>query len=194
MTVSQFLPSIFGALFGFLIKYFYDQYAEGRRFKRELEDNNHVEVSGEWYAAWETSIDGAVLVNTEHLQLIQKGKTIRMWNTQRSPENPKGAYLWTAQLQFFQGRSVMGWFLAKPEERNTSKGIMYLCYFSQRRIFYGQWIGAAYDGELVCGFAVIAKDRSTARAELEAFIARHPRDVLLISYGGLSTSPATGKA
>jgi|SRR5580658_852295 hypothetical protein len=188
MTFAQFIPSIFGAMLGFAIKYCYDIYSQRRKFKKELEDNNHVEVTGEWYAAWETSIDGHPLTNTEHVQIVQKGKTLKMWNTERSPENPKGAYLWNAQLQFFQGRNAMGWFLAKPEERNTSKGIMYFCYFSQRKIFYGQWVGTAYDGELVCGFAVIAKDRTGARTELETFIARHPREVLLISYDGLAIS------
>jgi hypothetical protein len=187
MTIlERFIPPIFGALLGFLIRYAYDKYSQSRKFKRELEDNDRIDVSGGWYAAWQTSIDGAPLLNTEQIRVLQKGKTLRMWNEERSPENPKGGYLWQAQAQFFQGRTLMGWFLAKPEENNASKGIMYFCYLSQRKTFYGQWVGTAYDGELVSGFAVIAKSRESAQTELSQFISCHPQDIRLISYEGFA--------
>lgn len=185
MTWLSLVPPIFGAIVGFFIKLIYDRYAIKRRFKKELKDNNSIDVSGEWYAAWQTSVENITLINTEHLMLQQKGKTVKMWNTERSPENPRGGYLWDAQMQFFQGRNLMGWYLAKPEENNTSKGMMYFSYLSPRKIFYGKWVGTAYDGDLITGYVIISKDRTVSRKELEEFILNHPQDIRLITYNGL---------
>ncbi len=183
---GAFLPPLVGAVVGVVLKYLYDIYAEKRRFKRELEDNNNIDVSGEWYAAWQTSVDGNQNINTEHLRLVQKGKTLQLWNTEKAPENPKAGYLWEGQMQFFQGRNVMGWYLPKKEENNSSKGMLYMTFLSPRKLFFGKWVGTAYDGELVTGYVVIGKDRTSARQELESFIARHPQDLRLISYAGVA--------
>jgi hypothetical protein len=182
LDLVSFIPPIAGAVVGVVLKYLYDLYSTNRRFKKELEDNDFIDVTGEWYAAWQTSVDGAELLNTEHVKLIQKGKTLRMFNTEKSPENPKAGYLWEGQLQFFQGRSAMGWYLPKKGENNGSRGILYMTHISQRKVFIGKWVGAAYDGELVTGFVVIGKDRTSARLELEKFVKKHPQNIQLISY------------
>ena len=182
LDLITFLPPLVGAAFGVFLKFGYDRWAEKRRFKRELEDNNDIDVSGEWCAAWQTSVNGQELINCETIKIEQKGKTLRIWNTEKSPENPIAGYLWEGQLQFFQGRNVMGWYFPKKLENNTSKGIMYMAYLSQQKKFVGQWVGSAYDGELVAGFVVIKKDRSEARKQLEAFIAAHPEQHVRLLY------------
>ena len=185
-NLTTFLPPVVGAIVGIVLKYFYDTFAQRRRFKRELEDNDNIDVTGEWYAAWQTSIDGAPLVNTEALRFVQKGKTLQMWNTEKATENPKGGFYWEGQMQFLQGRNVMGWYFPKKEENNSSKGILYMTFLAPRKLFFGKWVGTAYDGELVTGYVVIGKDRASARSELEVFIKKHPQDILLISYAGLA--------
>lgn len=182
----SFLPPLVGAVVGVGLKYFYDGWAEKRKFKRELEDNNDIDVSGEWCAAWQTSVDGSALVNCEAILIVQKGKTVQICNTEKSPDNPIAGYLWEGQLQFYQGKNLMGWYLPKKEENNSSKGIMYMTYFSPQKKFIGQWVGSAYDGDLMAGYVVIKKDRKDARAELEAFIKAHPQDIRLIYSTGLA--------
>ena len=182
---TAFIPALCGAIFGFLLKYIYDKIAIKRRFKQELEDNDHIDVTGEWYAAWQTSVDGQELLNSEHLKMEQKGKTLRIWNTERSPENPKAGYLWEGQMQFLQGRNVMGWYFSKKQENNASKGMLYLTYLSQRKQFFGKWVGTAYDGELVNGYVVISKDRSSAMSELASFVNKHPQELQLIAFSGI---------
>lgn len=186
ISLAPFIPSIAGAVVGVILKALYDIVMTKRRFKRELEDNNHIDVTGDWFAAWQTSVDDKELINTEHVKVEQKGKTLRMWNTSISPENPKAGYLWEGQLQFFQGKNLMGWYFPKRSENNASRGIMYLTYFSPRKRFIGKWVGTAYDGELVSGAVVIEKDGAIAARELQSFIAMHPQDVRLIGYSGLS--------
>lgn len=185
LDLSSSLPPMLGAAVGIGIKYLYDFYAEKRKFKKELEDNNNIDVTGEWYVAWQTSVDGEEIVNTENLRIEQKGKTIKLWNTEKSPENPKAGYFWEGQMQFFQGRNVMGWYFPKKEENNASKGIIYMTFISPRKLFIGKWVGTAYDGEIVTGYVVIKKDRASAKQELEMFIKKHPQDIRLISYTGL---------
>lgn len=89
-------------------------------------------------------------------------------------------------MQFFQGRNVMGWYFPKKEENNSSKGILYMTFLSPRKLFYGKWVGTAYDGELVTGYVVVGKDRTSAKNGLESFVRRHPQDLQLISYAGVS--------
>lgn len=133
LDLSIIFQPLYGAGLGIVLKIIYDRISMHRRFRRELEDNDNIDVSGEWYAAWQTSVDGEELINTEHLQIKQKGKTIRMWNTERSPENPKAGYLWDGQMQFLQGRNVMGWYFPRKGENNTSKGILYMTYLSPKK-------------------------------------------------------------
>lgn len=186
LNLMSFLPPLVGAIVGIILKYFYDILAERRKFKRELKDNDNIDVTGEWYAAWQTSVDGNQILNTEHIKIEQKGKTLQIWNTEKSPENPKAGYLWEGQMQFFQGRNVMGWYFPKKEENNSSKGIIYMTFLSPRKLFYGKWVGTAYDGELVTGYVVIGKDRTTAKAYLEIFVTKHPQDLQLISFSGVN--------
>lgn len=79
----------------------------------------------------------------------------------------------------------MGWYFPKKEESNSSKGMLYMIYISQRKIFFGKWVGTGYDGDLINGFVVISKERDIARRELEEFMRRHPQDIRLIFYDGV---------
>lgn len=174
--------AVFGAVIGVVIDRLFRKFEEKRKFKKELEDNNFIDVSGkDWFAAWQTSIEGRENINTEPMEMTQKGNTVKMKNTARAKENPKGAYLWEGQMSFFQGRNLMGWYFPKQEENNVSKGIMYFAYHSQSKVFYGRWVGCAYDGELVSGFVVISKNRAHSIELLTTLISAHPSKVN-ISY------------
>ncbi|MFZ3384172.1 MAG: hypothetical protein WA144_09625, partial [Candidatus Methanoperedens sp.] len=99
--------TLVGVIIGLLI----DDIKSKRRFKQELKDNNSIDITGnDWYAAWHTSVEHTTNLNTENLSIKQKGQTVKMKNIEKSPENPKGGYLWEAQLQFFHGKTLMGWY------------------------------------------------------------------------------------
>jgi hypothetical protein len=180
-VVTNFWVGLVTTIVGILIGLTIDGIRTRRRFRQEMRDNNNIDVSGkDWIAAWQTSVENQVIVNTEELTLKQKGQTVRMWNHAKSPENPKGGYLWEAQLQFYNGRTLMGWYFPKEVENITSKGIMYLCYQSPRRIFIGRWVGASYDGDLTNGFVVISKDRTISLDLLQKIMDKHKDDVDII--------------
>ena len=176
--LSLALGAVAGCLVDFIIKF------AGRLIneKKEVKNNDYIDVSGDWFAAWQTSVDGKQLLNTESLKVVQKGKSVFMENRERAPENPEGGYLWKSKLQFYQGRNLMGWYFPLSSENNSSKGIMYMSYFSPKKIFYGKWVGSGYDGELEGGFLVVAKTRESAREKITAIVEKHPSSVNIIPY------------
>lgn len=174
--------SAVSALVGFGLRVAYELFRDKTKFRRELEDNSRIDLSGtDWWAAWQTSVDGKELLNTEQLSMKQHGGRVRIWNQAKSPENPKGGYLWDADMQFFHGRTLMGWYFPRPEEHNTARGIMFLAYQAPRRIFYGKWVGSSYDGDLSNGFVVIAKDRERALTELTRVTTTHKDRVNILT-------------
>jgi len=151
------------------------------RFAKELKENGYINVSGTWVAAWQTSINGVEKHNLENVRLIQRGQTVLINNTEKAPLCD-GGYFWQGQLRFIQGRSLMGWYFPTKDENNSSRGIMYFTYFSQRKVFFGKWVGSAYDGDLQSGMAVIAVDKEQALLELTSLIEMHPAKVGIIGY------------
>jgi len=169
--------TVLGLLLGLLFEYLRSR----RKFKKELKDNNYIDISGKnWYAAWQTSVDQTLNLNTEELTIVQKGQTVRISNIEKSPENPKGGYRWEAQLQFFHGKTLMGWYFPLREENITSKGIMFLNYQSAKKIFWGKWVGSNYDGDLANGFVIISKNKDESMRLLQDVISKHTVKVNII--------------
>lgn len=181
IDVLQVGISVASTLLGVALTIAYERIGQRYKFKKELRDNNNIDVSGDdWFAAWQTSVDQKIVLNTERICMIQNGQTVKVSNMDRAPENPEGGYLWDAQMQFFHGTHLMGWYFARPEENNNSKGIMFFSYHSPRKVFYGKWVGAAYDGSLCQGFLVITKDRAKSLKFLQDIIAMHSDRVNII--------------
>ena len=180
--MNAWLNLVLGAVLGVILDICVKAIWRAFTRKRELANNDHIDLSGDWFAAWQTSVGNNEILNSESLKIKQKGKIVYVNNCERAPENPLGGYLWNAKLQFYQGRYLMGWYFPLKEENNTSKGIMYMTYFSQRKEFYGKWVGSGYDGELEVGFLVFTKTRDSAKQKLTELINAHPQDVKIIGY------------
>ena len=174
ITLDVVILTVGGAIFGFLLQIVYSAIKRKTTIQREFKDNDSINVTGDWYAVWQTMVNTKEVINSENTKMLQKGKTVKFYNTEKSPENLKGGYLWEAEMQFYHGRSLMGWYFPKKEENNSSKGIMYFFYSSQRKIFLGKWIGAGYDGDLMSGLVVVAKDREKAKRLLTKLSAHYP--------------------
>ena len=88
--------------------------------------------------------------------------------------------MWEGQLQFFNGKTLMGWYFPLIQENITSKGIMFLTYQSAKQVFWGKWVGSSYDGDLSNGFVVISKDRGRSLELLKEVISKHTDKVNII--------------
>lgn len=178
---SLVIGAILGAVFGLILNGIYAAIAKKIRIHHEVKDNDNINISGTWYAAWQTSVHGKQLLNTEELIVKQTGKTVYVENTEKSPENPDGGYLWNSTMHFYQGRYLMGWYFPKKGENLTSKGIMYMVFSSQKKLFIGQWSGTGYDGDLETGFLVFSKDRNYSLEILSATIEKYPSKINIIT-------------
>ena len=174
--------AIAGAVIGIVLQYCISVIVKIVRQNVEVADNNHIVVSGEWYAAWQTSVEHLELVNTEKILMSQKGNKVYVKNLNKSEENPQGGYLWHSDMIFYNGKSLMGWYFPLKSEQNTSKGMMFLSYISQKKIFYGKWVGCGYDGDLLEGFVVFSKERPISVDELNKIISHHKDSVRIISF------------
>jgi hypothetical protein len=152
------------------------------RDRREAIENQRVDLSGtDWFAAWQASVDSEVVINTESISITQRGSHVLMHNNERSPENPRGGYLWKAALTFSHGETLMGWYYPNKIENLTSRGILFFTYDAQRRLFMGKWVGKAIDGKLCNGYACISKNRDSSLVALRNLIElakHHPVNVL----------------
>lgn len=147
-------------IFSFILKLFYD--------------NDNILIKGKWHAAWQTSVKNSNLINFELLDIKQRGKIVKISNVTKSQENLTAGYTWHSKLNLYQGKFLMGTYFPLAEEQNNSKGVLFLVYEFQRKIFFGKWVGNGYDGDLLSGFVVIAKEKNLAEDQLNLLINKYP--------------------
>src|SRR5437870_3861570 len=115
----QVLENTIFTVGGFVLAILWDLAKDEVRFRRELKQNDHIDLSGEdWVAAWQTSVKGKEVLNTEELIIAQKGGIVNMRNKAISPENRIAGYMWRGRLQLYQGRDLMGHYFAEKRENN----------------------------------------------------------------------------
>lgn len=174
-VLLAFCALIIGVILDQVIRFI----GERIRFAKELKDNSHIDASGVWYAIWQTSIGGKEKLNGEAVKIKQKGQVVKMWNTEKSSEGD-GGYFWTSQLRFLHGKSLMGWYFPKKKELNDSSGMVFYTFYAARKVFYGKWVGTAYDGNLQTGLAVIARDKEQAEHAMSSLQKIYPNKVQII--------------
>lgn len=169
-----------GAIFGLLVAWPLERIRDKRKVGKELESIGYIDITGDWMAAWQTSVKGEVNINTEIVELKQRGKTVAIRNREKSQENPDGGYLWSGTLHFFHARELLGWYFATKEENSSNKGMYYFFYDAAKKEFIGKWVGCSYDGPLMTGFCAIAKSRARALEILQTVMAKHPQHCTII--------------
>jgi len=128
-----------------------------------------IDLSGTWYGVWQTTVEGKENINTEVLQIKQKGDKIDIENIGKSPENKLGGYLWRAKCKLYDNEHVLGSYL--PREPNViSKGTIYFSLNRVGNFMVGKWVGCNYDYEFTWGYGVIAKDKDFALKEMQKLL------------------------
>jgi len=129
-------------------------------------------IDGEWFAAWQTSVDRQEIIATQPVVLDQRGLRVRARNLAPSEEHPKGGYLWKALLHRAEGPYLHGHFQALSEETSAKgKGVLHFQYRHDERAFAGIWSGASHDGDVMGGYAAMAPSREQCRDEIATLIA-----------------------
>jgi hypothetical protein len=125
-----------------------------------------VDLSGRWYAVWQSTVDGRECVNSEVVDITQRGTRIMMRNLNRSLENPRGGYLWRGELKLYDNSRLMGHYVS-AEPNVTAKGVFYFLLNHIGQFMSGKWVGCNHDFDLTWGFGVLARDIERAREKFK---------------------------
>lgn len=124
-------------------------------------------LTGPWWAAWQTYRDGSELITVQPVEMEQHGMTISIRAVERSEQNVQGGYLWSGELRCWDNHILMGWYNADdPNVRN--RGTFFYVLHTAGNYMEGRWVGMSYDGPIITGWATIAQ----ARDQAESVIAR----------------------
>jgi len=139
------------------------------------EHEGRVNLSGRWYAAWQTTAKGKEVLNTELLKIAQRGNKVIIENLEVSPENKFGGYLWKGEASLYNNQYAIGRYL--PVDPNIiSKGSLFFKLNRVQNHLDGKWVGCNVDHELTWGFGVIAKEKHEALEKLRELckVRRYP--------------------
>lgn len=123
-----------------------------------------LDLSGVWYAAWDTSRGGEHVIDRHPIEAKHRGVRFTFAST-------GGDYLWAADLRW-DGDNLTGDYISSDRDR-LNKGALYFWLAEDTRAAIGRWSGRWADGILgEGGFGAIA--RTQARADwLIDWLIRH---------------------
>lgn len=130
-----------------------------------------LQITGDWWAAWQTAKDGEEVHTTQPVQIIQRGQDLEIRAVERGVEVAGGGYLWRGQLRLWDNEILMGWYAA-ADEAVRSKGTLYLVMHQHGQRMEGRWVGLSYDGPIETGAAALARTAEDATQVLKALVAR----------------------
>jgi hypothetical protein len=128
-----------------------------------------VDVSGEWWAAWQSSRDQAEVLAVQPVRFNQRGDEVGMKALRRGRPVAEGGYLWRGELRVWDNELLMGWYAA-DDGSVRSKGTLYLVLHPAGQRMTGRWVGLSWDGDAVTGLAAMARTEDDTRAALAELI------------------------
>jgi len=126
---------------------------------------NRLDLNGGWFATWTTTVSGRPNVNTEEIQIVQRGNQVTLRNTNASPDNPEG-YLWHSSCTLHDNHHLIGYYVPVEKTRVT-KGTLYLVIDRSGNFLTGMWAGCTPESDLTWGFVAFAHDREVSREKLK---------------------------
>lgn len=123
-----------------------------------------LDLSGRWFAAWDTTRAGVPVVDRHTLTGELRGVDFTFAAT--------GDYLWNGSLRFTDG-SLMGTYLSTEADK-VFRGSLYFILSEDASAAIGRWSGRWADGILGSGWGALARDEGRAGKLLE----------IVISHGG----------
>lgn len=119
-----------------------------------------LDFSGEWWASWQTSMDGTPRVDTHSLEITQQGETLHL-DADRARPVEEGSYRWRGELRVWDNEALIGWYRS-TDAAVRSKGTLYLALHPHGTFAWGRWVGMSYDGDVISGWGVLARTEDQA--------------------------------
>jgi hypothetical protein len=75
-----------------------------------------LDLSGEWWCAWQTWKDGAPRIDTHPLEVHQRGEVLQL-NPDRAVPVAGGSYRWRGELRLWDNEALIGWYRSTRRRR-----------------------------------------------------------------------------
>jgi transcriptional regulator with XRE-family HTH domain len=124
---------------------------------------HRINLSGDWFAGWQSFKDGEEVVAVQPVRLRQQGELIQIESLERGRPIEDGGYLWRGELRLWDNEDLMGWY-ASTDPTVRSRGTFFFTLHTQGQIMTGIWTGRTYDSKHAIGRAGIARNEPAARA------------------------------
>ena len=131
------------------------------------ETEQRLQITGDWWAGWQTWKDGAQVHTSQPIQIRQRGTDLDIVALERGISTEEGGYLWRGQLRLWDNEILMGWYAA-DDQAVRSKGTLYLVIHPHGHQMRGRWVGLSYDGPIVSGWSAFARTEQEAQTLLQA--------------------------
>jgi hypothetical protein len=125
-----------------------------------------IDLSGQWWASWQTFRDGLQKIATQQVECKQAGELIQVATITHGLRIEDGGYHWTGELRLWDNEILMGWYTA-IEGSVRSKGTMYFALHPHGLHMAGRWVGLGYDDRIMTGWGSMAKTREAAEAVID---------------------------
>ena len=128
-----------------------------------------LDLSGQWWAAWQTSHDSQPAIHYHEASADQRNRTLHVRAVTRAATIDAGGYLWQGELDLHDNEVLMGWYAA-TEDAIRSKGTMYFHLSRQGLAMTGRWVGLNYDGTIRTGWAAMTRDEGESRSLIHELV------------------------
>lgn len=117
--------------------------------------SHNLDLSGEWWAAWQTWKEGVPRVDIHPLLIYQRGNLLQL-DAERAVPVEDGSFRWRGELRLWDNEALMGWYRS-TDAAVRSKGTLYFALHRHGTHVWGRWVGMSYDREVVTGWGAIAR-------------------------------------
>jgi transcriptional regulator with XRE-family HTH domain len=113
-------------------------------------ETHRVNLTGQWWASWQTSRDGLEKIASQQVEIRQEGTLLRIATITRGLSEEEGGYHWNGELRLWDNELLLGWYAA-TEGSIRSKGTLYFVLHPHGLNMSGRWVGLGYDGRIMTG-------------------------------------------
>jgi hypothetical protein len=125
-----------------------------------------IDLSGEWWASWQTFRDSVEKIATQQVGCKQSGDLIQVATTTHGLSSEEGGYHWSGELRLWDNEILIGWYAA-TEGSVRSKGTLYFALHPHGLQMAGRWVGLGYDDRIMTSWGSMAKTRESAEAVID---------------------------
>jgi transcriptional regulator with XRE-family HTH domain len=133
------------------------------------EQTHRVNLTGHWWASWQTSRSGIEKIATQEVEIKQEASTLHIETVTRGLSVEEGGYHWSGELRLWDNEILMGWYAA-TDGSIRSKGTMYFVVHPHGLDMSGRWVGLGYDDQIMTGFASMAHSREESEETMARLI------------------------